>query len=168
MLWLHSSETLPFLPLYHEHFYPCPSGCCLASYSFFQRQLGSLAPLHTWAGIHIRGWCFHSTPCWSLPLYLAHFNKTIYLPTVFPHQYTNIHLLVCRQVARFLCHWAALLSNQSQQTHTTLVSYPHADSFPQVPRLMGTIAHPMEKAKTWGVILNLLVSVSWINPSLST
>lgn len=98
MLWLHSSESLPFLPLYHEHFHPCPSGCCLASYSFFQRQLGSLALLHTWAGIHIRGWCFHSTPCWSLPLYLAHFNKTICLPTVFPHQYTNIHPLVCRQV----------------------------------------------------------------------
>lgn len=126
---------------------PAPSGCCIASYSSFQRQLRSLAPLHTWAGMPVRGWCFHSTLCWSLPLYLAHFNKTICLPTVFPHQYTNIHPLLCRQVARSLCHWAALLSNQSQQTHTTLVSHPHTDSFPQFPRPTGTIALPMAKPK---------------------
>lgn len=126
---------------------PAPSGCCVASYSSFQRQLGSLAPLHTWAGMPVRGWCFHSTLCWSLPLYLAHFNKIICLPTVFPHQYTNIHPLLCRQVAQSLC-----LAEQSipANPHNSCFSPTHWQ-FPSVPSSDGHHRSSNGKTKTWGL-----------------
>lgn len=76
--------------------HPPSSPSCLTSCSSVQTQLRSQAPSRTQAGIRVRRLCFHSTLCWNLSLYLAHFNETICLPIHLPH----------RDISTLLCMWS--------------------------------------------------------------